>query len=77
MFILKRQFAEDFWHPHQCPLSKLYHFDTYNANFKCRRLVHERGADEAQVMDETGKPVALWRWNEHSKEAQKIFGPDL
>lgn len=77
MFILKRNFDDEAWSVYECPLSKRVHWDTYAANFKARLLVRERQADEAQVMDDTGKQIALWRWNEVVKEAKKEFGPDL
>jgi len=77
MFILKRLFADDIWSLYECPLSRKVRFDSYAANYKCRRIVADRVADEAQVMDEQGAAVALWQWSETAKEPRKVFGPDL
>jgi len=77
MFVLKRKFDDEAWSVYECPNSTRVSWDTYAANFKARLLVRERQADEAQVLDESGKQISLWQWNPHAKEARQIFGPEL
>ena len=64
------------WEDYRCFTSGDKDFDLYNANYRIYNMIRCGNAIEAEVL--IGNiVVARWVWNEISREAQQLLGPDL